>query len=210
MVAGDTKIWNKLLKSTAVFVLLGIKWWELSHFVYGISCLLNSTISRLISVSDTHRNRCRLSITTLVSWKSGEWLTLNFFKAHQPYRVLASMTTFQVLLRYDGFYHGKLIVRHSLARLRVYCVTYQLQEPGTSNHHLKSCKINVGASTSKFYPHFLQDFERCICWGHLEHSVKMSAKLFSELKLVTDNLLSIYAAANWEATESLSSRTLWK
>ena len=26
-------------------------------------------------------------------------------------------------------------------------------------------------------------------------------KLFSELKLVTDNLLSIYAAANWEATE---------
>ena len=29
----------------------------------------------------------------------------------------------------------------------------------------------------------------------------MSAKLFSELKLVTDNLLSIYAAANWEATE---------
>ena len=30
----------------------------------------------------------------------------------------------------------------------------------------------------------------------------MSAKLFSELKLVTDNLLSIYAAANWEATES--------
>ena len=120
------------------------------------SCLLNSTISRLISVSDTHRNRCRLSITTLVSWKSGEWLTLNFFKAHQPYRVLASMTTFQVLLRYDGFYHGKLIVRHSLARVHVYCVTYQLQKPGTSNHHLKSCKINymqplsnVGASTSK-------------------------------------------------------------
>ena len=27
-------------------------------------------------------------------------------------------------------------------------------------------------------------------------------KLFSELKLVTDNLLLIYAAANWEATES--------
>ena len=26
-------------------------------------------------------------------------------------------------------------------------------------------------------------------------------ELFSELKLVTDNLLSIYAAANWEATE---------
>jgi len=25
-------------------------------------------------------------------------------------------------------------------------------------------------------------------------------KLFSELKLVTDNLLFIYAAANWEAT----------
>ena len=29
-------------------------------------------------------------------------------------------------------------------------------------------------------------------------------KLFSELKLVTDNLLFIYAEANWEATESLS------
>ena len=28
------------------------------------------------------------------------------------------------------------------------------------------------------------------------------SKLFSKLKLVTDNLLSIYAAANWEATES--------
>ena len=28
-------------------------------------------------------------------------------------------------------------------------------------------------------------------------------KLFSKLKLVTDNLLYIYAAANWEATESL-------
>ena len=27
-------------------------------------------------------------------------------------------------------------------------------------------------------------------------------KLFSELKLVTDNLLFIYAEANWEATES--------
>ena len=26
-------------------------------------------------------------------------------------------------------------------------------------------------------------------------------KLFSELKLVTDNFLSIYVAANWEATE---------
>ena len=26
-------------------------------------------------------------------------------------------------------------------------------------------------------------------------------KLFSELNLVTDNLLFIYAAANWEATE---------
>ena len=26
-------------------------------------------------------------------------------------------------------------------------------------------------------------------------------KLFSELKLVTDNLLSIYATASWEATE---------
>ena len=26
-------------------------------------------------------------------------------------------------------------------------------------------------------------------------------KLFSELKLVTDNLLFIYAEANWEATE---------
>ena len=36
-----------------------------------------------------------------------------------------------------------------------------------------------------------------------EHSVEMSAKFFSELKLVTDNLLSIYAAANWEATENL-------
>ena len=30
---------------------------------------------------------------------------------------------------------------------------------------------------------------------------KCRQKLFSELKLVTDNLLSIYAAANWEATE---------
>ena len=29
-------------------------------------------------------------------------------------------------------------------------------------------------------------------------------KLFSELKLVTDNLLFIYAEANWEATESLA------
>ena len=29
-------------------------------------------------------------------------------------------------------------------------------------------------------------------------------KLFSELKLVPDNLLFIYAEANWEATESLS------
>jgi len=29
------------------------------------------------------------------------------------------------------------------------------------------------------------------------------AKIFSELKLVTDNLFSIHAAANWEATESL-------
>ena len=29
------------------------------------------------------------------------------------------------------------------------------------------------------------------------------SKLFSELKLVTDNLLFIYAEANWEATESL-------
>ena len=27
-------------------------------------------------------------------------------------------------------------------------------------------------------------------------------KLFSKLKLVTNNFLSIYAAANWEATES--------
>ena len=27
-------------------------------------------------------------------------------------------------------------------------------------------------------------------------------KLFSSLKLVTDNLLFIYAEANWEATES--------
>ena len=40
-------------------------------------------------------------------------------------------------------------------------------------------------------------------WWRLEHSVETSAKLFSELKLVTDNLLSIYAAANWEATEKL-------
>ena len=30
-------------------------------------------------------------------------------------------------------------------------------------------------------------------------------KLFSELKLVTDNLLFIYAEANWEATESYKS-----
>jgi len=34
-------------------------------------------------------------------------------------------------------------------------------------------------------------------WWRLQHSVETSAKLFSELKLVTDNLLSIYAAANW-------------
>jgi len=32
--------------------------------------------------------------------------------------------------------------------------------------------------------------------------INLPAKLFSELKLVTDNLLSIYAAANWEATEN--------
>ena len=30
-------------------------------------------------------------------------------------------------------------------------------------------------------------------------------KLFSKLKLVTDNLLFIYAEANWEATENYSS-----
>ena len=33
------------------------------------------------------------------------------------------------------------------------------------------------------------------------------SKLFSELKLVTDSLLSIYAAANWKATESLLSKS---
>ena len=33
-------------------------------------------------------------------------------------------------------------------------------------------------------------------------------KLFSELKLVTDNLLFIYAEANWEATESSGQITL--
>ena len=33
---------------------------------------------------------------------------------------------------------------------------------------------------------------------------KRRQKFFSKLKLVTDNLLSIYAAANWEATESQS------
>ena len=36
----------------------------------------------------------------------------------------------------------------------------------------------------------------------MEHSVNIS-NLFSELKLVTDNLLSIYAASNWEATEGM-------
>ena len=33
-------------------------------------------------------------------------------------------------------------------------------------------------------------------------------KLFSELKLVTDNLLFIYAEANWEATERKALFTL--
>ena len=31
-------------------------------------------------------------------------------------------------------------------------------------------------------------------------------KLFSELKLVTDNLLSTHAAANWEATKMFTTR----
>ena len=34
--------------------------------------------------------------------------------------------------------------------------------------------------------------------------VVIRAKLFFELKLVTDNLLSIYAAANCEATDSIT------
>ena len=41
-------------------------------------------------------------------------------------------------------------------------------------------------------------------WWWLEHSAKMSVSYFFEPKLVTDNLLSIYAAANWEVTERLS------
>ena len=37
----------------------------------------------------------------------------------------------------------------------------------------------------------------------LNAPVKTSASYFSELKFVTDNLLFIYAEANWEATESV-------
>ena len=44
-------------------------------------------------------------------------------------------------------------------------------------------------------------------WWRLEHCWNVG-KLFSKIKLVTDNLLFIYAAANWEATER--STTYWK
>ena len=43
--------------------------------------------------------------------------------------------------------------------------------------------------------------EKVICY-QLEFG-KYIFPLFSELKLVTDNLLSFYAAANWEATEKI-------
>ena len=120
-------------------------------------------------------------------------------------------------LTYFSKYQGTSAVTrmHSYVQIHSYCVI-----PRQTNAKKKTWLPRIWMKLGSFivsdmeWPYWkylyikgylLPTWAEKITWQYFNWMLQSSSdvsKLFSELKLVTDNLLFIYAWANWEATES--------